>query len=135
MNELTNIIISAVISGIVSLLISLVSFKYQTKKEKKEERWKSLSNKFYILRDSIHKGRAMNFSDLSKEEQEEILKLLIETDRYQSEELNELVYVLKTNSLDNFYKNNKEQIDLCNKTYNKISEIILKEYERGKGKY
>ena len=131
MNELINIIISAVTSGIVSLVL----FKFQAKREKKKEKWRSLYNKFYILRDSIHKGRALNFSDLSKVEQEEILKLLIETDQYQSEELNELVYILKTNSLDDFYKNKKENIDTCNKTYNQISEIIIKEYEKNKGKY
>lgn len=85
-------------SGIVSIFVS----KYEFRRLKKDESFEKLYNKFWILRDTIHQGRAYDFVDLFYENQEKIVSLLIETYRYQTDEIRELVYELKVCRLDNF---------------------------------
>ena len=131
--EITDIILNVgtiLLSGVLSVIVS----KYEFKKNKKEEKFKNFYNEFIVLRDLIHKGRAFDFSDLQKEDQEKIVKLLIETDCYQNKKISNYVYELKTNQLDNFNNFNKKNIEKCNEVYTVLSKEIYKEYEKLKKK-
>lgn len=111
-------------SGIVSIFVS----KYEFRRLKKDESLEGLYNKFWILRDTIHQGRAYDFVDLFYENQEKIVSLLIETYRYQTDEIRELVYELKVCRLANFDGYNKNNINICNKAYTEITKIISNKY-------
>lgn len=124
-------VLSAILSGIVSLIVS----KIEIGRNNKKEVFKNFYNKFQVLRDTIHQGRAYNFTDLSYEEQEKIISLLIETSCYQKKELSDLVYELKTNRLDNFDNLAKYNIERCNEVYNLISDVIDNEYFKYMCKY
>lgn len=118
------LIVSSILSGIVSLIVSKIEINRNNKKETFERFYK----KYYVLIDSIHQGRAYNFTDLSYEQQEKIVSLLIETDCYQSQKMSDMVYELKTNRLNNFDNMNEFNINKCNELYILIDENIAEEY-------
>ena len=121
---IATLILSAIFSGIVSLAVD----KFKAKRNNKKEIFEKFYNKFYVLRDTIHQGCAYNFSDLSYENQENIVKFLIETSCYQNQEISDLVYELKTNRLNNFNNMKKANIERCNEVYNLISDVIYNKY-------
>lgn len=127
---IATIILSAIFSGIVSLIVSKVELKRKSKREVFEKFY----NKFYVLRDTIHQGCAYDFSDLSYENQEKIVILLMETDCYQNKEISDLVYELKTSRLNNFNNLEKNNINRCNEIYNLLSEKIINKYCKYKKK-
>lgn len=124
--EILTIFISAILSGIISLIVA----KNEIKRNYKKEMFDNFYNKFHVLRDKIHQGCAYDFVDLSKENQEEIVSLLIETDRYQNKEISDLVYELKTGRLENFGGLDESNIKSCNDCYNMLTELIENGYEK-----
>lgn len=67
-NEIYNIITeikTVLISGAVSVITYIILIKFEFNKKEKEEKFKRFYNKFYVLRDVIHQGRAYDFTDLS----------------------------------------------------------------------
>lgn len=118
------LIVSSILSGIVSLIVSKIEINRNNKKEIFERFYK----KYYVLIDSIHQGCAYNFTDLSYEQQEKIISLLIETDCYQNQKMSDMVYELKTNRLNNFDNMNEFNINKCNELYILIDENIAQEY-------
>ena len=117
-------VVSAILSGIVSLVVTKIEINRNNKKEVFEKFY----NRFNVLRDKIHQGCAYDFSDLSYENQEKIISVLIETNCYQTNEIAELAYELKTGRLNNFNNMDKQNIQRCNDIYNLISEKIDNEY-------
>ena len=126
MNEICTIIISTFFSIIASIIVSRIELKRNLKKEKNMEYY----IRFNSLWDKIHQGRAFDFSDLKYNQQEEIISFFIETDRYQSKEIKELIYELKTGRLNNFENNSISNIDTCNKAYRILTEKIITKYNK-----
>lgn len=85
---------------------------------------------FHNIWNNIHRGRAYNFYDLGKEEQEKIIVFLIETDKYQDKKVRDLVYELKTNYLNDFENKSEKNIKVCNESYRKLVEIIINKYDK-----
>lgn len=134
-NEVYSIIkeiATLLIAGIISVITSKIVVRYEFNKRKHEEKFKEFYNKFYVLRDLIHHGRAYNFTDLSQEEQDSIVKFFIETNCYQNKEISDLVYELETAKLNNFDNFNKSNIDKCNNVYDILSEKIIDKYMKHK---
>lgn len=121
-------IITMVVSAILSGIVSLVVTKIEINRNNKKEVFEKFYNRFNVLRDKIHQGCAYDFSDLSYENQEKIISVLIETNCYQTNEIAELAYELKTGRLNNFNNMDKQNIQRCNDIYNLISEKIDNEY-------
>ena len=94
----------------------------------KKEIYDNYYAEFHTLWDSIHQGRAYNFSHLTYNQQESIVEFFIETDRYQTNEVRMLVYELKTNRLNNFDNQSNKNIKICDDAYNKLTEVIIDQY-------
>lgn len=128
-------IFTLILSSILSCIVSLIVSKIEINRNNKKEIFSNFYNRFYVLRDSIHQGRAFNFTDLTCKNQERIVKFLIETDYYQTEEISNMVYELKTNRLNNFDNLNKANINKCNDIYNLLSEKLMDKYYKLKNLY
>ena len=129
-NEIFIILISTGISTIFSIISSLILLKIEFSKNRKKEKFDEYYASFYTLWDTIHQGRAYDFSDLSCIQQEKIIEFFIKTNRYQDKEVRNLVYELKTSRLDNFDNCSLQNIDSCNKTYRELTTKIITEYDK-----
>ena len=132
--EICSNIVTMIISAILSFVVSWLTTQNKITRENKKERFEKFYNKFYILRNKIHQGCAYNFTDLSINDQEKIMELLLETDCYQDLELFDLVYELQVNRLNNFNDLEKSCMEKCDENYNRISEIIFNNYKDYKNK-
>lgn len=135
MQEIIFEIISILLSAILSWVIALRVAKAEIKRNYEKEKFDKFYNKFHVLRDMIHQGRAYDFIDLSKENQEKMVSLLIETNCYQTNEISDLVYELKTNRLESFGGLDERNITSCNTCYNMLTELIENDYEKCNKKY
>ena len=118
-------IISTIISLVGSFFVSLLTTHLKMRNMEKSEKEDNYYNKFHVLWDSIHRGRAYDFIDLSDEDQERIIDFFIETYRYQSNEERRLVYELKTSHLNKFDNGSKYMIDTANRAYRQLIELLV----------
>lgn len=132
MNERTFTIICCVITFFLSLLSSWLIKKYEYNKVRKENKYKEFYKKFYILWDSIHKGKALEFSDLKSNDRNKIVDFFMNNYNYISEELEEMIYELKTR---NSTKIDKDDIKICNKCYNLITDFMITKELKYRKKY
>lgn len=123
-------LVCCIITFILSLLSSIILDKIASSKKKKYEKYNYFYKEFYKLWGKIHKGRAFAFTDLKLSDKKLIIDFFIENYNYVSKELQELIYVLKTTSLNDPNFNNEENKEICNEYYNKIiNYMITKENE------
>lgn len=115
------------ITFMFSLCSSYILRKYETSKNKKEKKYYEFYKEFHVLFTKIHKGRALDFSDLSVEEQERIIVFLQENYNYASNFLQKLIYELVTS-----YENNEEGCNFC---YRSIIEYMITKENKHRKKY
>ena len=128
-------ILCSFITFILSLISSWIIKKYDNNKTKKQRKYNGFYRNFYILWNKIHQGRAFDFTDLKKEDREKIVDFLLEHYNYASNNLQQLIYELKTNRLDNFDNNNKDNKQRCNECYRKIIDYMIKREQKYRKKY
>ncbi len=127
-DNIINLFITTIFSIVSSCIVSIITTKMQLNKNIKKEKMDNYYARFHSIWDEIHRGRAYNFSDLKKEEQERIINFFIETNKYQDKKVRNLVYELKTNNLNNFDNLSEKNIKTCNEAYNKLTELIIDKY-------
>ncbi len=135
MEERIFTIVCSITSFIVSTIVTIVTYKINTSLTQKREKYTSFYYPFYVLFDSIHQGKALNFSHLEKEEQEKIVRFLIEHGPYADNELQNEIYILKTSRLDDFNNNDTSNIYAADNAYNKILEIMTTKEAKLRYKY
>lgn len=110
-----------------AILTALLEYIVNLKKEQSLEKRRKYDvyREYYVLWDNIFRGRAFNFSNLSKKNQNKIINFLISKETYFDREINDLIYRLKTNYLDNFDHNSKNNIEECDKCFKKLNEILV----------
>lgn len=135
MNDKAFTICCSFITFTLSLLSSYIMVKINHGRKLKEEKYNDFYKKFYILWDKIHQGRAFDFFDLEFSDRERIIDFLLENYNYAPQELQELIYELKTNRLDNYDSNNKDNIEKCNYCYRKILEYMVNKEEKHRKKF
>lgn len=135
MNERVFTVICCIISFILSLLGSLIMLKIKESKSLHREKYFNFYYPFYTLWDSIHQGRAFNFSDLTKEEQERIVNFLIEHSLYANNELSDKIYILKCSRHKDFNASDKSFIKEADNAYNNIVDIMIRKESKLRHKY
>lgn len=125
-----NLVITTVFSIISACIVAKITTRMELSKNAKREKFDNYYARFHSIWDNIHRGCAYDFSDLSEENREKIIEFFIETDRYQDKEIRDLVYELKTSSLNNFDGKSEENIKVCNTSYNKLTDIIINQYDK-----
>lgn len=128
-------LLCALVSFLLSLISSVIIRKLDYNKRLKEEKYKFFYKQFYVLWNNIHQGRAYDFSDLKKYDRENIVDFLLENYNYAPEGIQDLIYSLKTNRLDDFDNNDKQNIERCNDCYNKIIEYMINKETKHRKKY
>lgn len=128
-------IICSIISFLLSFIGTIIISKMKQTKDIKRDRYFNFYYPFYVLWDNIHQGRAFNFYDLERNQQEEIVMFLIEHSPYANENLSNEIYVLKCSRHENFYNNNDGDIKSANEAYNKILDIMITTEAKERGKY
>lgn len=125
-----NLIITTAFSIVSACIVARITTRMELRKNAKREKFDNYYARFHSIWDNIHRGCAYDFSDLSEENREKIIEFFIETDRYQDEKIRDLVYELKTSSLNNFDNQSEENIKVCNTSYNKLTDIIIDQYDK-----
>lgn len=125
-----NLIITTAFSIVSACIVARITTRMELSKNAKREKLDNYYARFHNIWDKIHRGCAYDFSDLSEENREKIIEFFIETDRYQDKEIRDLVYELKTSSLNNFDGQSEENIKACNTSYNKLTDIIINQYDK-----
>ena len=75
-DNIINLCITTIFSIIASCIVSIVTTKIQLNKDKKKEKMENYYTGFHNIWNNIHRGRAYNFYDLGKEEQEKIITII-----------------------------------------------------------
>lgn len=135
MKEKIFTIICTVLAFRLSLLGSYIMYKYQEKKSRKKELYFNFYDRFIVLRNKIHQGRALDFYDLNCDEQEKIIYFLIEKRLFTNKYLEDKIYELMCSRLENFYNNDPKSINCANQSYNDITDYIFKKGDKLKQKY
>lgn len=128
-------ILCSLITFILSLLSSWLIKIYDNNKSKKERKYNEFYREFYVIWNKIHQGRAFEFSDLKKVDRERIVDFLLEHYYYAPKNLQNLIYELKTNRLDNFGNNNKDNKQRCNECYREIIDYMIEREQKHRKKY
>lgn len=128
-------ILCSLITFILSILSSWIIKIYDNNKSNKERKYNEFYREFYIVWNKIHQGRAYDFSDLETAEREKIVDFLLEHYYYAPKILQNLIYELKTNRLDNFDNNNKDNKQRCNECYRKIIDYMIEREKKYRKKY
>ncbi len=128
-------ILCSLITFILSLISSWIIKIYDNNKLRKEKKYNEFYRNFYIIWNKIHQGRALDFTVLKKEDREKIVNFLLEHYNYVPNNLQHLIYELKTNRLDNFNNDNKDNKQRCNECYSKIIGYMIKREQKYRKKY
>ncbi len=127
---IVSIVGTAVLTTLLEFIVSCIKNKSNEKKKKY-----NVYREFYILWDSIMRGRAFDFTDLTNKDQNKILNFLISKETYFDSKINDLIYRLKTNYLDNYENNTKINKDECNKCYRELTDILVDKENKYRKKY
>lgn len=135
MNDRQFTILCSLITFLLSLLSSWLIKIYDNNKSKKKQKYNEFYREFYIIWNKIHQGRAYDFTDLKKVDREKAVDFLLEHYYYASKKLQNLIYELKTNRLDNFCNNNSENKRICNQCYREIINYMIDKEQKYRKKY
>lgn len=135
MNDRQFTIFCSLITFFLSLLSSWLIKIYDNSNSKKKQKYNEFYRGFFILWNKIHQGRAYDFSDLKRVDRERIIDFLLEHYYYASNKLQKLIYELKTNRLDNFDNNNRENKRICDQCYIEIIKYMIKKEQKYRKKY
>lgn len=135
MSERQFTILCTFIGFLFSLLGSFLIYKYQDKRNRRKDCYSNFYLSFCLLYNKIHQGRAFDFYDLTHEQQEKILDLLIENSRYADKALNDKIYILQCSRHNNFDNDDKSNIQSANQAYREIVEIISNKESKLRSKY
>lgn len=135
MNDRQFTILCSLITFLLSLLSSWLIKIYDNNKSKKRQKYNEFYREFYIIWNKIHQGRAYDFTDLKKVDREKVVDFFLEHYYYASKKLQNLIYELKTNRLDNFCNNNSENKQICNQCYREIINYVIDKEQKYRKKY
>lgn len=128
-------ILCCLITFSLNLLHTWLIGEYNNSKTKKQQKYYEFYKNFYVIWNETHQGRAFEFTDLKKSDRQRIINFLLEHYYYASEELQMLIYELKTNQLNNFDNGNEENKKSCNECYRKIIDYMLEKEQKYRKKY
>lgn len=123
-------VLMGVITLVAGFFFGRLSSWLADRREIAKERLNNLYIPGMVLYDKTHFGHAYDFTDLSENDQEEFVKLLMEKSIYASDFLRECIYVASVNYYE--YKllpENKKAKEILNQSYNTVTEIMSDEWE------
>ena len=135
MNDRQFTILCSFITFVLSLLSSWLIKIHDNNKLKKERKYNEFYREFYIVWNKIHQGRALEFSNLKKVDRERIVNFLLEHYYYAPKKLQNLIYELKTNRLDNFDNNDERNKKRFNECYREIIDYMIEREQKHRKKY
>ena len=128
-------IIASLITLSLSTLISILSYIANRHITLNHEKYMNFYKPFYALYISIHEGRALDFTHLSKNDQNRIMDFLIQNRSYVNKQIDIDVYSLMCSRQNNFNNNSKDNIKTANISYRRITDYMISKEHKLRNKY